>query len=120
MWNQYLVKKLTSIGFKQSTIDECLFYKGRVMYALYTDDSILAGPCSQELDKIVKQMKDVNLNITEEVTLEDFLGVNIDRQADGTIHLTQPQLIESILKDLRLLVTGVHMKPTPSCSSRIL
>ena len=65
-------------------------------------------------------MKDVNLNVTEEGTLEDFLGVNVDRQADGTMHLIQPQLIESILKDLRLLQPGVNMKTTPSCSSRIL
>ena len=62
----------------------------------------------------------VKLNITEEGTLEDFLGVNIDRKADGTIHLTQPQLIDSILHDLRLLEHGVNTKTTPACSSRIL
>ena len=90
------------------------------MYALYTNNSILEGTSPQELDKIVKQMKDVNLNVTEEGTLEDFLGVNVDRQADGTMHLIQPQLIESILKDLRLLQPGVNMNTTPSCSSRIL
>ena len=44
VWNKYLVTKLKRIGFKQSKIDECVFYKGRIMYILYTDDSILAGP----------------------------------------------------------------------------
>ncbi len=26
VWNQYLVEKLQSIGFKQSKVDECIFY----------------------------------------------------------------------------------------------
>ena len=45
VWNKYLTKKLIdNLGFTQSKIDECVFYKGRTIYALYTDDSILAGP----------------------------------------------------------------------------
>ena len=120
VWNDYLVKKLISIGFTQSQVDKCVFYKGRVMYALYTDDSILAGPCPKEIDKIMTLMRKVKLDITEEGTLEDFLGVNIDRKKDGTIHLTQPLLIDSILKDLNLLGPLVNAKNTPACSSKIL
>ena len=96
----------------------CLL-QGKVMYALYTDDSILAGQCTEEIDNIMAQMRKVNLDITEEGTLEDFLGVNIDRRNDGTIHLTQPLLIDSILKDLNLLGPGVKTRDTPACSSRI-
>ena len=44
VWNQYLVKKLVGeVGFTQSKIDECLFYNGGVIYALYTNNSIIAG-----------------------------------------------------------------------------
>ena len=53
VWNDYLVAKLKKIGFKQSSIDRCVFYKGKVVYALYTDDSILAGPCPKEIDNIM-------------------------------------------------------------------
>ena len=42
VWNDYLVKKLIKIELKQSQLDKRVFYKGRVVYALYTDDSILA------------------------------------------------------------------------------
>ena len=120
VWNDYLVAKLKKIGFKQSSIDRCVFYKGKGMYAVYTADSILAGPCPKEIDNIMAQMRKVNLDITEEGTLEDFLGVNIDRRKDGTIHLTQPLLIDSILKDLNLLGPGVKTRDIPACSSRIL
>jgi hypothetical protein len=44
VWNKYLVDKLVNeTGFKQSEVDECVYYKGNVMYVLYTDNSILAG-----------------------------------------------------------------------------
>ena len=72
------------------------------MYALYTDDSILAGPDKAEIDQIIKEMQEAKLDITIEGDLQDFLGVNIERKADGTIHLTQPHLIDQILKDLWL------------------
>ena len=65
-------------------------------------------------------MRKVNLDITEEGTLENFFGVNIDRRKYETIHLTLPLLIDSILKDLNLLGPGVKTKDTPACSSRIL
>ena len=66
------------------------------------------------------RMRKVNLDIIEEGTLEEFLGVNIDRKKDGTIHLTQLLLIDSILKDLNLLGPLVKTKDTPACSSIIL
>jgi hypothetical protein len=47
------------------------------------------------------EMKQAKLNITIKGDLQDFLGVNIERKDNGTIHLTQPHLIHQILKDLR-------------------
>ena len=70
------------------------------MYVLYTDDSILAGPDLKEVERAIEDIKKAKLDITIEG--EDFLGVNIDRKKDGTIHLTQPHLIDQILDDFRL------------------
>ena len=44
VWNNNLCANLEKVGFKQSIIDECVFYKEDMIYVLYTDDSILAGP----------------------------------------------------------------------------
>ena len=45
VWNHYFVDKLTNeLGFVQSKIDKRVFYRGKVLYILYTDDLILAGP----------------------------------------------------------------------------
>ena len=120
-WNKYLVNKLVNeLGFVQSKVDECVLYRGRTMYVLYTDDSILAGPDENEINQIIEDMKRVKLDITVEGDLQDFLGVNIDRKEDGSIHLTQPHLIDQILKDLRLDADNVAVKSTPASSSKIL
>lgn len=120
VWNQYLTKKLVKeVGFTQSKIDECVFYKGSVMYVLYTDDSILAGPSKREIDKVIQQIKAANLDITIEGDIQDFLGVHIQRK-HGKVTLSQPHLIDSILKDLRLDGDNVKSNKIPAASSKIL
>ena len=110
---------MNKVGFIQSKIDECVFYKGNVMYVLYTDDSILAGPNDDEINDVIQQIKNVGLNITIKGDLQDFLGVNIDRKPDGSIHLTQPHLIDQILKDLKM-TDAVKTKRILAASSKLL
>ena len=88
------------------------------MYVLYTDDSILMGPDSEELNEIVT--RDQGLELTEEGDIEDFLGVELKRTDNGSIECTQPQLIESILRDLRLAGEGAVTKDTPAKVGQVL
>ena len=121
VWNQYLVQKLTSpeIGFVQSKYDECVFYKINMIYILYTDDSIIAGSDKQAINDTIKSIKRAGLDITIEGDIRDFLGINITQDNDQ-YHLTQPQLIQSVLKDLKLTQPNVNPKDIPMASSRIL
>jgi hypothetical protein len=121
VWNKYLVNKLVKeLKFVQSKTDECVFYRGSTMYVLHTDDSVLAGPDKAKTNQIIKEMQKVKLNVTVEGDLEDFLGINVDRRKDGTMNLTQPHLIDQILKDLRLEDENVTAKDTPASSSKTL
>jgi hypothetical protein len=43
-----------------------------------------------------------SLSLASKDTVSDFLGVHIQRKIDGTIEMTQPTLIQSILDDLGL------------------
>ena len=57
VWNKYLQDKLVNkVGFTKSLVDECIFYKGKSIHILYTDDSILAGLCVKEINSIIKQI----------------------------------------------------------------
>ena len=106
VWYQHLRSKLLSIGFKKSNVDECVFYKGKSIYVLYTDDSILTGPDNAELDQIIQEMKNAGLELTVEGDISDFLGVKITRKKDGTVEFTQPHLIDQIIAAL-----GLEQKP---------
>ena len=120
VWFKYLVERLKRAGFTQSSVEECLFYKGRVIYVLYTDDSIICAPTDAELDGVIRDIEATGLKITVEGNVADFLGVNIDRRDDGSIKLSQPRLIEQILKDLRLDGDNVATKDTPASPTNIL
>ena len=45
VWNKFLVEKLNNpeVGFRKSKIYECVLYRGKSMYIMYTDDSIMEG-----------------------------------------------------------------------------
>ena len=120
VWYEYLCKQLvTKAGFMQSKHYDCLFYRGKVMYALYTDDSILGAPTCQELEEAIEAIKDAKLQITLEGDLADFLGVKIKRKSTKEIIFTQPHLIDDIHNDLGLK-HAKDGKETPTASSRIL
>jgi hypothetical protein len=70
---------VNKVGFKQSEVDECVFYKGDVLYILYTDESIIAGPDKDEIYKIIKKIQKTGLNITVEGDLQVFVGINMSR-----------------------------------------
>jgi len=121
VWNQHLVNKLVNqAGFKQSEHDKCVFHRGNIMHVLCTDDSILAGPDKDELKQVIADIKSAGLDVTEEGDIEDFLGVNIDRVDDDTCHLSQPHLVEHVLRDLNLDGENVQTKETPLPLSRVL
>lgn len=117
VWNQYLTKRLVEkVGFKQSKVDECIFYRGSVIYVLYTDDSILAGPDKAEIDDAIRAIKAAKLDITVEGDIKDFLGVNITKK-NGKITFTQPHLITKILGALGMDNDKVKSTATPArCS----
>ena len=74
VWNKYLIDCFVNrAGFKQSNMDDCVFYKGNVIYVLYTDDSILAGPNHDEINQCIEDIKRAKLDIAVEGDIKDFL-----------------------------------------------
>ena len=120
VWYKYLRKRLiTQAGFVPSKHDECLFFRGKVLYALYIDDSILGAPTRRKLDEAITAIKEAKLQVTLEGDLADFLGIKIERKSPNEIIFTQPHLIDDILQDLGLQ-HAKEGKETPAASSRIL
>jgi Reverse transcriptase (RNA-dependent DNA polymerase) len=102
VWNIYLSKGLEKLGFRQSKNDPCIFWRGNSMIVIYTDATIVSVPDPTELDRVVQDIASA-FEITSQPAVDDFLGVHVARDHDsGTITLTQPHLIKSIIDDLGL------------------
>jgi hypothetical protein len=68
------------------------------MFLVYDDDGILARPfADHHIDAIIKEMQ-ASYNMTNEGDISDYLGMNVTRLEDGHIKLSQPQLIDQIIK----------------------
>jgi Reverse transcriptase (RNA-dependent DNA polymerase)/GAG-pre-integrase domain len=119
VWNLYLADGLKALGFHQSKNDPCIFWRGKSLIVIYTDDTIVTGPDPQELDKIIADIG-ARFEITSQLKIDDFLGVHVARdETASTITLTQPQLIKSIIKDLGLKENSTT-RNTPALSTKIL
>jgi hypothetical protein len=101
VWYLYLKKNQLKLGFKPSLYDECVFYYGKTIFIVYTDDTILLGPEKEEIDLLVKKLGKT-FKIKDQGNLSDYLGIKIVRKPDRTLEWTQPILTQSILKDLKL------------------
>jgi Reverse transcriptase (RNA-dependent DNA polymerase)/GAG-pre-integrase domain len=118
VWNTYLTEGLENIGFHQCKNDPCIFWREQTMIIIYTDDTIVTGPNTDQVDKAIQDIGNA-FEITHQPTVKDFLGVRVQRTEDGLVILSQPQLIKSIIADLGLKDNS-NSRAIPALSSKIL
>jgi hypothetical protein len=124
VWNQHIHDGLLERGYVQSSVDHCVYYNGKTVFLLYVDDGIFAGPDAKEIDALIASLRNdlrysTQYNITDEGTLDDYLGVKIQQMTDGRFTLTQPHLIQQILDDLGFKDNS-KTKSTPALATKIL
>ena len=91
------------LGFKQSTYDECLFYKAGMMAVLYVDDCGLAASDPEDLDRLIDDLRRKGFSLTEEGSFAEFLGIKFEEPNPGEFKLTQRGLIDKVIR-----VTGLE------------
>ena len=105
-------------GFTQSILDPCLFMKENMMCVIYVDDTIIAGPDSKEIDKLItslgvaKEEQRHTFELRDEGEVGDFLGIRIEKGANNSFVLTQSGLINKVLKEASM--TDCNSSPTPA------
>ena len=75
VWNEYLGKGLRKIGFKQSKVDPCIFYRDNLLFFFYVDDGVFVGLNEDEIKVTVEQLQK-NFDLEYQGDLSDYLGVN--------------------------------------------
>ena len=123
-WFQHLKHILTvKLNYTQSKCDECIFYKDNSVFFVDTDDGIMMDPSPKITLTCIKELqKSFDMKIRG--SLQEYLGIQINQNANGYITMTQPHLIDSILQDLGLLEpqgkakSNTTIKDLPSMVSR--
>ena len=100
-WHQHVKKGILSIGFKQSKVDPCLFYKGNLLFILYVDDAVCLTPKEEDAKQVFADLQSKGYVLTDEGPLSAFLGLQVNKTKDG-IELAQPAFIERIIKQVGL------------------
>ena len=121
VWNKYMDQGMQEICFKPSSYDPCLYYHGPIIFLVYIDDCISFGPDDQSINTVVTDLRACSHHFTvnDQADISDFLGMQVQKLSDRSIQLTQPQIIDSIIKDLHLL-SGSNAKKTPSVPTNLL
>ena len=123
VWYNHLKQGLLKVGFKQSSCDECLFYRNNVYFLVYVDDGIFCSPDSKAIKQAIQDLTKAGFDIENKGTISDYLGVHVEKLPSGKYKLSQPQLIKHLVQELEGdLAAMKNHKPTlvPALSSRIL
>jgi hypothetical protein len=83
------VDKLTSIGFTTSLIDDCIYFRGDIIFMVYVVDGIFLGSNDLQLQEVIKEVQNLGLNIEHQGHPADYVGVNIKKLKDGSYEFTQ-------------------------------
>ena len=113
-WFQKLRKGLIDRDFHASNIDPCLYMKKGLLVLTYVDDCIIIGRSMDEIDSFIYSMSHgkENFVLTDKGTIDKFLGIEITDRGEGEFALTQPHLIDRIVKLLDLDVLGDQLHKT--------
>ena len=110
-----MVEKRLSLGFQQSLINECVFYRDDVIFIVYVDDGIFLGPDDHKLTNVIKEIKRTGLDIEDQGHPADYVGVTITKHSNGYFEFTQRALIDSIINDVN--IGNAYTKPVPAKTS---
>ncbi len=117
-WHEFLKEGLIARGFKQGEVDPCVFYKEDLILMIYVDDVICFSPKAELIDEFVASMQRPE---PQQYVLEDlgdvtsYLGLNVTHDKAGTITLTQPHLIDKIIKSAGFERRAINPVATPAC-----
>ena len=112
IWFKCLHEALIKLGFVQSTNDPCLFFREDIILCVYVDDLAIAAKNHEVIKTMVKDFEKLGFSLTYESTLEAFLGIHIEKKGN-TYHLSQPGMIDKIVKTLQLEDSSPNHLPAP-------
>ena len=66
------------------------------MVVMYVDDCGVSAPTQDIIDDFIKQLRDMNLELTQESTFAEFLGIKFETLNNGKIQCTHTTILGKI------------------------
>lgn len=96
----YAKENMEKLGWEQSSINECVYYKDGTILLQYVDDLIIMNRNDETIDKEIQRLQDI-FNMEDMGNVHDYLGVTIQRENDKII-LKQTQIIDQLIDDANI------------------
>jgi hypothetical protein len=97
LWFKHLEKALTELGFQKSLNDKCLLFRPGMLLVRFVDDCGLAVDNPEKINWFVDELQKKGFELEIEGDFTAFLGVALDRNDDGSIHIHQSGLMDKII-----------------------
>lgn len=102
-WNEKFTKFLQSYNLKASSADPCVFTgdtERRIILGIFIDDGIVAATHEEDITNLMDYLtKEFKIRVME---AKSFVGLEIDRSQNGSIHLKQTLYTKKILEKFRM------------------
>ena len=85
LWAELLFKSLRKLGFTQSKIDPCLWYKRDCFIICFVDDCGISVKHEEDADKLIKDLENLGFSLTKESSFEEFLGIQYETLSNGDV-----------------------------------
>ncbi|XP_073507724.1 alpha-1,3-mannosyl-glycoprotein 4-beta-N-acetylglucosaminyltransferase C isoform X1 [Phyllobates terribilis] len=104
-WNDKITEVLTNEKFQRSKANPCLYTKrliNRWIYVLiYVDDILICFKQERDKENILKILKQ-HLEIKDLGNVKQYLGIQVEREEDGSFLLNQNHMIQDITEKFGL------------------
>ncbi len=98
-WNKHCTRTFKRLGFTQSLLDPCLFFKwvGNCLHLilLYVDDILIMGAPGADHDQIIDQLKGC-YEMTDNGSINRFLGIRINLIPGQILEMDQAEYVEEV------------------------
>jgi hypothetical protein len=102
VWNKHLTSGLLKIEFIQSKVDECVCYRGDLIFMVYVDDGIYVYPNMNAIDQSILELSTAGYDIEDMGDVNDYLRIFFESLPGGKVELSQPNLIDDVRRDVAL------------------
>ena len=99
-WWEHLSSGLSSLGFVPSESDPCVWIKNDVIIVSYVDDCLVFSNDKRKIKETLDKLKNQGFVFTDEGSIEQYLGIQIENNSDGSITMSQPFLLKRIIEAL--------------------